>query len=242
MKLIVIGDSTSGTKLGQLPEKDTEGWAEHLTHIVWQDMCKTENSCRVGWGIRDFFNRKVNLIDSVTNKLEEGDIMLASFGTLERCPLSRNDFGARGSLPGMGKESQVVYDEHYKVEYTVYTFGEYLRMLADKVKARKAKLFLINHIPRNSWENGMHKRTYSREYSIIMRAIAEEKNVGYLDANELLSLFLDSAGEELSKDYYSPKDKAHTTSLGANFFAHIIMSQLKLKYPEDFKFVYGNKP
>lgn len=233
-KLVVIGDSTSGTKLG-ICSDDTIGWSEYMHLYVNTDVCEPLNKCMIGWGIRDFFNRDVKMMDRIVSSLNEGDLLIASFGTLERSALSKTGFGARGSLPGKGKESQIVYDIHYKKEYEVFTFGEYLRMLADMVKERGAKLFFMSQIPRNTWENGKHKRTYSIEYAKIMSDIAEEKNVGFFDANEILSAYLDIIGEEVSKQYYHITDKSHTTELGASVFARIIMTQIKDKYKKDFE-------
>jgi len=239
MKLVVIGDSTSGSKLKQCGD-NTIGWAEYINEYLDTTRCIGINKCMVGWGIRDFFNRKGDWMNSIISKLDEGDILLACFGTLERSPLSRTDFGgfgARGSLFGKDDHYEIVYDEHYKVEYKVYTFGEYLRQVAQKAKARGIKLYFLSQIPRNTWENGQHKRTWSIEYAKIMQEIAEETGAGYLDTNEILSVFLNQLGEEKAKGFYSPKDKSHTTPEGAKMYAEIIMKELHNKYPNDFGFV-----
>jgi hypothetical protein len=239
MKLVVIGDSTSGARLKDCGD-NTIGWAEYVNEYLDTTKCISENKCMIGWGIRDFFNRKANLLELIISKLNENDILLASFGTLERSPLSRTDFGgfgARGSLPGKDDRFEIVYDEHYKVEYTVYTFGEYLRRLAQKVKAKGAKLYFLSQIPRNTWEDGHHKRTYSIEYARIMEDIANETKVGFLDTNEILSVFLEEIGQDKAKDFYSPTDKSHTTPEGAKIYTRIILNELNKKYSKDFDFI-----
>lgn len=232
MKLVVIGDSTSGTKL----KKDgdgTVGWAEYINNHLDNNITGI-NRCVVGWGIRDFFNRSGGAwLEHTLDKLESGDIMLACFGTLERSPLSRTDFGgfgARGSLPGDHDQYEVVYDEHYKVEYNVYSFGWYLRRLVEKTKERGIKLYFLSQIPRNTWEDGKHKRTYSIDYAKIMENISNETGVGYLDANQLISEFLQAIGQETSQDFYDPKDKSHTTPTGAKIYANLIADELNKKY------------
>ncbi len=239
MKLTIIGDSTSGAKLKECSD-NTIGWAEYANEYLDNTKCISYNKCMVGWGIRDFFNRKAKVLDNIISKLDENDILLACYGTLERSPLSRTDFGgfgARGSLPGKGDHYELVYDEHYKVEYKVYTFGEYLRRVAQKVKARGAKLYFLSQIPRNTWEDGHHKRTYSIEYARIMEDIANEQGVGFLDINEILSVYLEEIGQDKAKDFYSPKDKSHTTPEGAKIYTETIMKELYNKYPNDFGFV-----
>lgn len=240
MKLTIIGDSTSGSKLKECGD-NTIGWAEYVNEYVDNTKCSVQNKCVVGWGIRDFFNRPGRWLDDVMSKLDEGDIMLACFGTLERSPLSRTDFGgfgARGSLFGKDDHYEVVYDEHYKVEYKVYTFGEYLRRLANWCKEKGVKLYFLSQIPRNTWEDGQHKRTWSIKYAKIMDDIANETGVGFLDINEILSLYLNNEiGEEQAKQFYSPTDKSHTTPEGAYSYNKIILKELKEKYPNDFNFI-----
>lgn len=238
-KLIVLGDSTSGTKLGQIGN-DTVGWAEYLNEYLPGTGYTSYNECIVGWGIRDFFNRKGSRLNITISSLEKDDVVLACYGTLERSPLSRTDFGgfgARGSLFGEDDRYEIVYDEHYKVEYRVHTFGWYLRQLAQKVKAKNAKLYFLSQIPRNTWENGQHKRTYSIDYAKIMENIANETNVGFLDINEILSVFLNTVGQEKAREFYSPRDASHTTPEGAKIYAEIVVKELHKKYPGDFNFI-----
>lgn len=229
MKLTILGDSTSGVKLGEIDE-NTAGWAEYVNDYL--DSGSSVNKCVVGWGIRDFFNRgQVSWVDHTLSKLDENDTILACFGTLERSPLSRTDFGgfgARGSLFGQHDRFKIVYDEHYKVEYKVYTFGEYLRRLAILCRVKGVKLCLLSQIPRNTWENGHHKRTYSIQYAKIMETISKEMNVGFLDTNEFLSAFLEEIGQDAAQELYSLTDKSHTSPKGARVYAQMIVNKLEL--------------
>lgn len=237
MKLTVIGDSTSGAKLKQCGD-NTIGWAEYLNEYLGDTEYTAFNKCMVGWGIRDFFNRGGGWIDKVLSELSKNDLLLACFGTLERSPLTRTDFGgfgARGSLSGKGTHYELVYDEHYKVEYKVYTFGEYLRRLAQKAKDRGIKVYFLSQIPRNTWEDGHHKRTFSIEYAKIMKDISDEMNVRFLDINEILSAFLEEVGQDKATNFYSLTDKSHTTPEGARVYAQIIFNELVKKYPDILK-------
>lgn len=234
MKLVVIGDSTSGGRLQQ-DGVDTIGWSEYLNDYLTNPEVEGSSKCTIGWGIRDYFNRKGNRLEIILSGLQENDILLASFGTLERAPLSRNDFGARGSLPGKDDRYEIVYDEHYKVEYKVYTYGEYLRRLAQKAKDRGIRLYFLSQVPRNTWQDGHHKRTYSIEYARITEEISIETGTGFLDINEILSRYLEDIGQERAKELYSPFDKSHTTAKGAKIYAEIILTELEKKYPDIFE-------
>jgi hypothetical protein len=235
-QIVILGDSTSGKELSRKGAK-TEGWARYVNVYLDETKYTSHDRCVIGWGIRDFFNRTPDWIDRSISVLGEGDILLACFGTLERSPLSRTDFGgfgARGSLFGQDDRYEIVYDEHYKVEYKVHTFGWYLKQLAQKAKNKGAKVYFLSQVPRNTWENGHHKRTYSIEYAKIMESVANEINVGFLDINQTLSEFLERIGEEKAKTLYSPTDKSHTTPEGAEIYAEIIVDSLKDKFPETF--------
>ncbi len=118
-----------------------------------------------------------------------------------------------------------------------WLFIQNLRQLSQKVKDKGVKLYFLSQVPRNTWENGRHKRTYSIEYAKIMENIANEVNVGFLDTNEILAVFLDKIGQEKAKELYSLTDMSHTTPEGAKIYAEIIVKELHKKYPGDFNFV-----
>jgi len=224
-RITVIGDSTSGRELIQ-DDYRTVGWAQFANEYLDSSKYISYDKCVIGWGIRDFFNRRPDWLDLSMSNLEPGDVLLACFGTLERSPLSRKDFGARGSLFGDDKRSEIIYDEHYKVEYEVFTYGEYLRRLAAKAKEKGVELYFLSQVPRNTWENGKHKRTFSVEYAKIMNNVAKETGVGFIDINDILSKYLEGVGEEAAKEFYSPKDKSHTTEFGARTYCGIIIKEL----------------
>ena len=50
-------------------------------------------------------------------------------------------------------------------------------------------------------------------------------------------MLLEELGQTKAQDFYSPKDKSHTTPEGAKTYAEIILKELKKKYPNDFSFV-----
>jgi hypothetical protein len=73
-----------------------------------------------------------------------------------------------------------------------------------------------------------------------MEDISNEVGVGFLDTNEILSVYLQSVGEDKAKDFYSPTDKSHTTPEGAKTYTQIILNELKNKYSNDFDFINKN--
>jgi lysophospholipase L1-like esterase len=165
---------------------------------------------------------------------DDDNILLVCFGTLEQAPLAHHKeayFGPRGSLPGIGNETEIVYDLKYKVEYNVYTFGEYLRKIIEICDRKGIDLYFISPPVRNTWENGKHKRTTSVIYSKWMEKVAKEYNVKYIDNNEIFSNYLDSIGEEKSQELFAAvmrnkNDKQHTSVLGAETFAKLVYKEL----------------
>jgi rhamnogalacturonan acetylesterase len=224
-QIAILGDSTSGRELVQAGYR-TLGWANFANDHLNAEEYVAYDRCSIGWGIRDFFNRRPDWIEHCFRGLEPGDIAVACFGTLERSPMTRPNFGARGSLFGKDDRFEIVYDEYYKVEYKVYTFGEYLRRMVKRARDKGLDIYFLSQVPRNTWKNGEHVRTYSIMYAQIMSEVAAEVGCGFIDINQILSEYLQGIGEEAAKDLYSPQDKSHTTEAGAKVYADIIIREL----------------
>jgi len=252
----VIGDSMTGAKLTALKKEGGVGWAEYIDPLFNSEKCQWHNKSIIGWAIRDFFNRvncypdETYLEKFIFNKMEfdKDNTLFACFGTLEGAKLNieetgwdpRGYSGPRGSIPGIGNESKVIFDEKYQVEYIVYTFGEYLRRLIKLCEKYKIDLYLLTPPARNTWKNGKHYRSGSLKYRDWMIQIANKYDIKYIDNNEVFSQYLNSLGEEKTKELFAIHkfvlaDREHTSPKGAQKYAELVRDELIRKYPETFK-------
>jgi len=239
--IFLIGDSMTGATLEKSHNKYVS-WGAHIGDLFDPKKYKLYNHTYLGWAVRDFFNRgkcypgESYLEKYILKEVNEDDdnIALVCFGYLERAPLAHHKEaygGPRGSLPGIGNETEIVYDLRDKIEYTVYTFGEYLRKIIEICNRKGIDLCFLTTPVRNTWENGKHKRTNSELYSNWMKEVAKEYNVKYIDNNEIFSNYLNTIGEEKSEELYAGSmrtkiDKQHTSILGAQTFAKLVYNKL----------------
>jgi hypothetical protein len=217
-------------------------WGAYIGDLLDPKKYTLYNHTYFGWAIRDFFNRggcypDDSFLEKVTLKKinkDDDNIALVCFGYLERAVLAHHKeaySGPRGSLPGIGNETEIVYDLRDKIEYTVYTFGEYLRKIIEICNRKGIDLCFLTPPVRDTWENGKHKRTNSELYSNWMKEVAKEYNVKYIDNNEIFSNYLNTIGEEKSEELYAGSmrtkiDKQHTSIKGAQIFAKLVYNEL----------------
>jgi len=239
--IFLIGDSMTGATLERSHNKYAS-WGAYIGDMLDPKKYTLYNHIYFGWAIRDFFNRGRCYPDDIylekhilknVNK-DDDNIALVCFGYLERAVLAHHKEtygGPRGSLPGIGNETKIVYDLKDKIEYTVYTFGEYLRKIIEICNRKGMDLCFLTPPVRDTWENGKHKRTNSELYSNWMKEVAKEYNVKYIDNNEIFSNYLNTIGEEKSEELYASVmrnkiDKQHTSIKGAQTFAKLVYNEL----------------
>src|SRR5438309_11215562 len=93
------------------------------------------------------------LCDKVLSEMKRGDFVLIQFG--------HNDAGAindatraRGSLPGLGEETQEIDNLLTKQHEVVHTFGWYMRKMIMDTKAKDATPIVLSLTVRNIWRDG----------------------------------------------------------------------------------------
>ena len=126
--LFIIGDSTAsnGADLG---------WGSHLGTYFDSSKINVINRARAGRSSRTFLTE--GLWDQELRELQPGDYVLIQFG--------HNDGGlindrsrARGSLKGVGEETQEIDNLQTGKHEVVHTFGWYMRKFINDTKAKNA--------------------------------------------------------------------------------------------------------
>ena len=138
----VIGDSTANNA-------DHRGWADPFADYFDERRVNVVNRARAGRSSRTFFTE--GLWEHVRAELRPGDFVLIQFGHNDGGPPDKPP--ARGSLPGIGDESQDFTLPSGKQE-TVHTFGWYMRKFIDETKDRRATPILLSLTVRNIWKDG----------------------------------------------------------------------------------------
>jgi rhamnogalacturonan acetylesterase len=162
----------------------------------------------------------------VLEKVKPGDYVIMQFGHNDSSPLADTS-RARGTIKGIGNESQDLYNPLTKQQEVVYTYGWYMRKFINDTKAKGATPFICSPIPRNNWENGKIKVDTS-SYGKWALEIAKSENIGFISLNEIICEKYNALGEEkASSTMYTKTDHTHTSLEGAKLNAACVVEGLK---------------
>ena len=215
--IFVIGDSTANNHAnGAL------GWGDPF--IAYFDSTKIDvlNRARAGRSSRTFITE--GLWDKVLSELNRGDFVLIQFG--------HNDAGAindaaraRGSLPGIGEETEEIDNLLTKKHELVHTFGWYMRKMIADTRAKGATPIVLSLTVRNIWKDGRVERGPGK-YGEWAAEVAKSQNVLLIDVTKLIADRYEQLGEEKVKLLFGP-DHTHTSPAGAELNASLVVAGLK---------------
>lgn len=211
--LFLIGDSTMADK--ENPEKNPEhGWGQMLP-IVMTSGIAIQNHATNGRSSKSF--RTEGRWDKVMKQLKKGDFVVVQFG--------HND-------------QKVNDSSRFTNPYTQYRAN--LERYVTEARAKGATPILMTSIVRRNFnENGVLVDTH-KEYPLVVRIVANDLKVAFVDLQLLTEQMEISYGPEKSKKLhlhfaegenpYYPKgkdDDTHLSKLGAETVAKLAANSLK---------------
>jgi rhamnogalacturonan endolyase len=215
--LFIAGDSTAANGA-----PGAVGWGKHLEAFFDPSKLRVVNLARGGRSSRTFIAE--GLWDRLLEGVQAGDFVLIQFGHNDGGPI--NDARrARGSLPGLGDESQEIDNLLTKQHEVVHTFGWHLRKMIADTKAKGATPILLSLTVRNIWKEGRVERASGR-YREWTREVATSQRVPFVDLTTLVANRYDQMGEDAVKTLF-PRDHTHTSDEGAKLNAELVVSGLK---------------
>jgi lysophospholipase L1-like esterase len=131
------------------------------------------NQARGGRSSRTFISE--GHWDRLLAELKAGDFVLIQFGHNDGAPINSERL-ARGSLPGLGDESQEIDNLVTKQHEVVRTFGWYLRKMIADAKEKGARPILLSLTVRNIWKDGQVERGSGR-YGHWTRELAKQASL-----------------------------------------------------------------
>ena len=211
--LFLIGDSTMSNK--DNPDKNPEyGWGQVLPQFFTTGI-EIQNHAMNGRSSKSF--RTEGRWDKVEKQLKKGDFVVIQFG--------HNDQKVKDSTK-------------FTNPYTQYRAN--LERYVNETRAKGATPILMTSIVRRDFtENGVLVDTH-KEYPLVVRLVANDMKVAFVDMQLLTEQMEISAGPEKSKllhlhfkegeiEYY-PKgkdDDTHLSKLGAETVAKLALKSLK---------------
>lgn len=226
----LIGDSTVASASSQNP---IQGWGAKITALFDSSKVAVKNRSVSGISSRTYqtgFVHDPKLLEngmwkSIMSTLKSGDVVIMQFGHNDESPVSDTS-RMRGSIKGNGNDSLVLTNHFTKRQETVYSYGYYLKRLVSDIKSRGATAIICSPIPKNKWKDGRVLRN-NQDYGLWAKTVAKETDVLFIDLNQLVADQYDREGQEKVTHTYFVADGVHTTQVGAELNASLVVKAIK---------------
>lgn len=224
-RIVIAGDSTAARGNGET----IVGWGSVLADYFDSEKVEVLNRARGGRSSRTFITE--GHWERMLLEVEQGDVVLIQFGHNDSGAINREPPGstrplrARGSLPGLGEESEVIENAVTGKHEVVYSYGHYLRKMITDTREKGATPVLLSLTARNIWKDGRIERG-SGMYGAWAYELARELDVAFVDVTDLAADRLEAMGAEAVAGLY-PNDPTHTGSEGARLHAEAVVTGLK---------------
>ena len=223
--IFIAGDSTAARGRGETQQ----GWGVPFADYFDSAKVNVANRARGGRSTRTFIAE--GTWDKILADAKAGDIVLIQFSHNDASPVNEEESvpvsarRSRGSIPGLGEESQEIDNIITKQHEVIHTYGWYLRKYIADTKAKGATPVVISSTVRNLWKDGKIERGPGqyREWSFD---IAKAAAVPFIDLTTAISDKFEKLGEEKTKALY-PQDHTHFNAIGADLHAEAVVSGLK---------------
>ncbi len=216
--IFVVGDSTANNNAN-----GARGWGDPFIEYFDAEKINVLNRARGGRSSRTFITE--GLWDKVLSEMKKGDFVLIQFG--------HNDAGAindatraRGSLPGLGEETQEIDNLLTKKHEVVHTYGWYLRKMIADTKAKGASPIVLSLTVRNIWKEG-HVERGPGKFGQWAAEVAKSQQVTFIDVTKLIADRYEELVEEKVKELFAT-DHTHTSPAGAELNASFVVTGLKM--------------
>ena len=219
--LFLIGDSTVRNGRGD-GANGQWGWGEPLVDFFDAAKINVVNRAVGGLSSRTYLTQ--GHWDRVIEMLKPGDFVMMQFGHNDSGPLD-DAARARGTLKGIGDETQEIDNPITKKHEVIHTYGWYLKRFIADARAKGATPILCTLIPRKTWEDGKMVRNKA-DYAGWAAAVAEGGKVPLVDLNEIIARRYDELGPEKVEPLFADPH-THTSRAGAELNAECVIAGLK---------------
>ncbi|TDD95708.1 rhamnogalacturonan acetylesterase [Flavobacterium cellulosilyticum] len=231
-----VGDSTVKNGSGK-GDGGLWGWGDYIGQFLDSSKVTVENHALGGTSSRTYQDKGLWL--AVCKKLKKGDYVLIQFGHNDDGPLN-DDSRARGTIKGIGDETQEIDNMLTKKHEIVHSYGWYIQKVVREAKSKGAIPIICSPIPRNDWKEGKVPRN-NKSYGLWAKQIAEKENVTFIDLNDRMALKMEKLGESnVTETYFYQRDHTHTSAKGAVMSSSAIIEGLKASDNTLKKYILDN--
>ena len=221
--LFLIGDSTMRTGVEGNGDNGQWGWGYYIQNYFDTSRIRVENHGLGGESTRSYFK---NYLFPLLRAVRPGDWVIIQLGHNDRHGAEMNNGRFRGLLRGSGKEYTEVILPGNGTRERIYTFGEYLRIYIDEIRARGGQPLLLSLTSRKG--RGEDGKIVPDVYRTgVIKEIAEEKGVPFIDFNAAIRHKYDEVFDPRKVEYLFYSDHIHTSSFGAVINAETFVEELR---------------
>jgi len=224
--LFIIGDSTVRNGSGR-GDGGQWGWGDEIAPFFDTNKINVVNRALGGTSSRTFYRDQWPRVEAM---LKPGDFVIMQFGHNDASPINEAVLNsrarARGTIKGVGDETQSVTNVITKKFEVVRSFGWYERQMIAGARVKDATPMICSLIPRNNWKNGSVARN-KNDYAGWAGQAARSENAPFLDINEIIARQYDELGQEKVKPLFIVGAGPHTSMAGAETNAACVVAALK---------------
>jgi lysophospholipase L1-like esterase len=223
--LFIAGDSTAAKTTAPNP---LQGWGEYLGEFFDPQKLRVSNVARGGRSSRTFVTE--GHWDRLLAEVHPGDFVIIQFGHNDAGGINEEPAGskrplrARGSLQGIGAESEEIDNVVTGKHETVYTFGWYLRKMIADTRAKGATPILLSLTATNNWKDGRIGCPAAYRNWTWQTATAEK--VAFVDLLRIIDERYQREGMEKVNGQFG-SDTTHTNAAGAEANAADVVAGLR---------------
>jgi lysophospholipase L1-like esterase len=215
--IYLIGDST--VRVGT---PGMRGWGDELAAFFDMSKINIVNDAIGGRSSRTFITE--GRWAAVIPQLQNGDFVIMQFGHNDGGPVNDNS-RARGSLRGIGEDTQEIDNMLTHQHEVVHSYGWYMRQYVKDAKSHGATPIVCSPIPHNAWQGTTVARA-AGSYGGWARAIAAQESALFVDLNEIIAEGYEKMGQAAVAPLFAD-GRTHTTPAGAQFNARSVVAGLR---------------
>jgi lysophospholipase L1-like esterase len=225
--LFVAGDSTASAY--EPNPKNQQGWGAVLQPFFDESGLRVVDVARGGRSSRTFITE--GHWDRMLAQLSAGDFVIIQFGHNDagainaEPPGSTRPLRARGTIPGIGEESEQIDNVLTGRHETVYTFGWYLRKMIADVRAKGATPILMTLTKTNQFKDGRIECP-AASYRLWTWQTARAGKTAFVDLSRLIADRYQREGPDAVKMQFID-DTVHTNIAGATANARDVVAALR---------------
>lgn len=223
--VFLVGDSTASYHPDRMDEGAAaiQGWGVFLYAFLDPTRINLVNVARGGRSTRTY--RSEGLWDNVLKRMKPHDIVLLQLGQNDIFPL--NDAVARGTIPGIGDESEEIDNQVTHKPETVHTYGWYLRKYIQETRSKGAEPIVLSLTTRDVWKDGKVEVGVNNYRESAFRVAWAENHTDFVDASAIIATQYEKLGPEKTFGLFHTKEPVHLTTAGAFLDAREIVAGLK---------------